>query len=242
MNWQRQLPLACAILGLGAAVYLPLWLHLRAADDGAYTRPRQPLDTLPLNFTLSAATPSESSRWMGARHPGTEAVRKQVPFADEVLYRYYSLESSGPVVVVYLAYSSSGEDRKHHPEICMREALGVPEDASGRTLVTLAGQSRQAQRFRFVPGSGRQVMIYYWHYTLPACDAGGLTWIQALHRRRKVSPPSVTVQVSTDATPDQLPAVEKGFLPALDAALRTDVLPEGTTVGCDRLPIVLLRH
>jgi hypothetical protein len=196
---------------------------------------------------MELRVPGKSSeaevRWAGVPHPNVADLRKQVAFAEDVLYRAYGTHASGPVAIVYVAYSPRGEDREHHPEICMREAAGVAEDTNGRAIVALDAEKRRpAQRFLFRPGPGRHLFMYYWHYTMPPRERGDLSWAQFLHRRMKSSPPSISVQVSTAVPPEQLSAVEKGFLPALDAALQAHVLPEGTAVGCERLPIVLLRR
>ena len=44
-----------------------------------------------------------------------------------------------------MVYSHKGEDRKHHPEVCVREAAGKPEDVSARA--TLALDAERPERF-----------------------------------------------------------------------------------------------
>ena len=120
---------------------------------------------------------------------------------------------------------------------------GAPEDTAARRVLYLdAAQKRPVQRFRFRTGNAEYTTVYYWHYTFAPLPREGLTLLQSLHQRLSRAAPSVTVQVATTAPPEQLALVETTFLPALDSALRAGPLPEQTTVDCQRLPILVLRH
>ncbi|MCI0464607.1 MAG: EpsI family protein [Gemmataceae bacterium] len=182
--------------------------------------------------------------WEGKAHPQQQGVRDRLPFqADDMLMRLYRSDASPHPVELYLVHSRAGEDRKHHPEVCLRDVAGAPEDPSARQIVYLdAEQKRPAQRFRFRTGTTEQTTVYYWHYTFSPLPREGQTFLQALHQRLSRPAPSVTVQVSTLAPPEQLAAVEQTFLPALDAALQAGQLPARTTVGYERLAILVVRE
>jgi hypothetical protein len=168
-----------------------------------------------------------------------EAVVKQVPFADDVLYRFY-LSKDEPPVTVYACHSHKGEDRNHHPEIWMREASGMPEDPTASARIPLdASGARLAQRFRFRTGTGSYTLVYNWHYTFPSEANKGETFLQSVHRRLAVSPPSITIQVSATGGAE---IIEREFLPALDTLMQQQVLPPGSEVGCDRIPITMVRR
>jgi hypothetical protein len=151
------------------------------------------------------------------------------------------VHTAKPVGVgLYMVYSRTGEDRKHHPEICIREVAGAPEDVSARGKVPLAEAGRACQRFRFLGRADQSTVVYYWHYRLPPAPADRSV-VQELHQRLAGSSPSVTVQVTLSGQrPDDLTLVETTLLPALDRAIRA-ATPDGTVVACDRIPIPLAR-
>lgn len=250
MGLDRRLKWVCLVLFLGAGASWGLHLHLQGGVP--FADARGTLNSVRANLAASFQVADKDTsklvktvemKWTGKEHPGREELLKQVAFADEVLYRYYIPERAGPVVQVYAAYSKTGEDRKHHPEICMREAAGKPEDMNFRKIIPLDAEGKQSvQRFRFLTGTSAHTIIYYWHCTFPMKVEEGQTGLQALHGRLNSRAPSLTVQVSTDASGEDLDLLERTFLPALQSALSESFLPAGTTVGCDRLPIVLLRY
>lgn len=230
---RRMLVAAGVTLALAAANGLLFW-HLQAAPAEFQQLTGKLADT-PLRFGDAAGG------WVG---------RDQVEYREhllpklqfnwsEVITRQY-LHTARPVGVnLYMICSPTGEDRKHHPEICVREVSGAPEDVSMRGKVPLSEDGRECQRFRFL-GRGGSTAIYYWHYRLPPAPAARST-IQELHQRLAGTAPSVTVQVSLSGdSPEHLALVEKTLLPALDRAIR-GVTPDGTVVGCDRIPIPLTR-
>lgn len=225
-------PTAAVVLIL--AVGLGLSAHLTAAEANTFPHARGSFEQIPLAFEPS---------WAGQELDDVrEQTRGKLPFqVDDLAYRGYQ-SADGVVAFVYLVHSRTGDDRLHHPEICMRDASGAPEDYRARTQVPLAAPDRKAQRFRFMVGGGRHTMVYYWNYTFPASTEPASP-IQAYHQRVGLSAPSVTVQVTTAGDdPRAVRAVEQTLLPNLDDALRRLVLPENTAVGCDRTPIVLDRR
>ena len=170
------------------------------------------------------------------------ATRAKLAFdVEDLTVRAYQ-STRGDHARLYMIHTRSGEDRKHHPEICVRDVSGAPEDLAFRRQVPLSGDGA-AQRFRFHTGPGRSMVMYYWHYTLAPDPAPGRTGLQRLHQELGVSAPSVTVQVSAAGDdPRAIEAIEGQLLPALDRAARERLLPKDTRTGCDRVPIGLSRQ
>ena len=142
-----------------------------------------------------------------------------------------------------MVYSRQGDDRKHHPEICIRDASGATEDFAARRRIALdADGERTVMRFRFQTGTSQYTTVYYWHYTLEALPRKQLTGLRRLYLRQNHPVPSITMQVSLVADLNELEAVEKGFLVAVDSAMRKEQLPATARMGCRRLPIALIRE
>jgi len=232
---RRMFVAAGVTLALAAGNGLLFW-HLHAAP-AEFLHLTAPLADTPLKF----GEPSDG--W-----EGEELVKYRqelLPKLDfdwtEVITRGYRHTGKPVGVHLYMVYSRTGEDRKHHPEICVREVSGAPEDVSARGKVPLADDGRECQRFRFLVRGGRSVVYYYWHYRLPPAPAAR-SIIQELHQRLAGTAPSVTVQVSLSGdSPADLALVEKTLLPALDRSIRS-ATPDGTAVGSNRIPIPLSRE
>jgi exosortase len=235
---------ANVLLAAGCCVSFALDRHMGLADGPAPTGLRRPLAELPEELIpppeLAQETDSVS---LGAWHsqPVAKATPSDVPFyADEWLTRYYAVPEAGLIARVFLAYSADGSDRQHHPEICLRDVSGWPEDRAARATLELNPAVRSpAARFRFYLGTSRPVTVYYWHYTVETPLPDGATWLQRLHRRLARGGPSLTVQVATNAHGEGLTRIERELLPALDEALRASHLPAGVRQGAERLPIRL---
>ena len=231
---------AC-VLAVAVGGQFALTVHVRSAGEVSFPSLAHPLDALPLTF---AAPATGGPGWAGANLPGArDAIAAKLPYhADDILVRGYR-EPGGAVVQLYMVHSRAGEDRKHHPEICIRDVSGAPEDLGFRRRVPLRPDgTAEAQRFRFQTGVGRSVVVYYWHYTLLPESKPGQTRLQAIHQRVGVVAPSVTVQVSTAGDdPRAIAAIEQQLLPALDAAAGS-ILPPGAQAGCNRVPIALERR
>lgn len=215
--------------------------HLRQAGEFSFPTLQAPLSAVPLKCVSEA---SGDVVWQGQEQSEAQlALRQRLPFrVDDLLLRTYR-HRSGTSARLYMVYSRAGEDRQHHPEICIRDVRGAPEDVAFRQQVPLepSGEA-QATRFRFWTGAGRFLVVYYWHYTLEPQATGGQSRLQAFHQRLGISSPSVTVQVSLPADePTVLAEAESVLLPALHAAMRQRVLPPTSRCGCDRLPIGLAR-
>lgn len=230
----RRMLAAAGITGVLAVGNGLLFWHLTSAP-AEYSHLLTPLADLPLTF----GTPEDG--WVGRENEERrQATLPQLKFDfREVLLRDYVHTSGRMGVSLYTIYSRTGEDRKHHPEICIREVSGAPEDVQMRAKVPLSETGRKGQRFRFRT-RGQATAVYYWHYRLPPAPAER-SMIQELHQRIAAVAPSVTVQVTLAGDREaDLKLVEATFLPALDRALRA-AAPDGTVVACNRVPIPLSR-
>jgi exosortase len=237
----RGLFAGAAVLGVAVAGQFALAAHLREAGELSYPTLDRKLESLP----LSVADPATGRpAWTGLDlSEARDAIRAKLPYAaDDLLVRAYR-NADGAVAQLYMVHSRVGEDRKHHPEICIRDVSGAPEDLNFRKRVPLQpGGEGEAQRFKFQTGVGRVSVVYYWHYTFKPTPLADQTALQTLHQRVGVAAPSVTVQLTTwTDDPKTLEAVERQLLPALDAAARGGVMPPGTEAGCTRIPIALAR-
>jgi hypothetical protein len=249
MSLGVRLMLVAGCLAAGLAAQLALERHLDAAAAGAYPELKRGLDDFPqavANPALPEPSPDNPwppATWYGEDRADREALRQKLDFADALCARTYHPEHVGVAVTLYMVYSRAGEDRNHHPEICIREVAGAPEELDGRALVYLdAAQERPVQRFRFRTSPTRSMTVYYWHYTLDPVFPAGQTSLQVLHQKLSHPAPSVTVEVSTYAQPVEQTAVERDFLVAVDALLQRDHLPATARIGCDRLPVGVIRE
>ena len=221
-----------------AAVFVAqiiLKVHLNSAGPDSFPLMRQPLADLPTQF---------GTGWRGEDRNDAAEIRKRLPFeTDDIALRDYRLTGTNLVVQVYAVHSRIGEDRKHHPEICIREVTGAPEELAERRMIALDPEEKRAvQRFVFRTASVGRTTVYYWHYTFLA-PATNNSFLQTLHQRLGEHPPSLTVQVLTTTNdPRELQEIETGFLPALDAALAAQSLPPTALIGATRLPVALMRE
>jgi hypothetical protein len=242
---KRRLLVLTALLGVTLLVQVGLTRHMRSGSANLYPMIRKDISQLPQ--TLAApdepASTTALARWVG-KDANPEEVRKHLPYTpNDLVSRHYQLQGTGLGVNLYLVHSRQADDRKHHPEICIRDVTGAPEDLEARQLVYLDADGRRpVQRFRFRTGASQYTTVYYWHYTFSPLPQEGRTFLQVLYQRMATPAPSLTAQVTTTARPEEVGAVEKTFLVALDQALQKDYLPPDTVIGCDRLPIALTRR
>jgi hypothetical protein len=245
MSLSARLVLINILLIAGFAAQWGLTMHLDHGVELIYPELRKPLADVPLGFPTDGKTvANECQGWIGKTNPHEELIRKQLPFAPDGLVSRTYVSCTAPISLnLYMVHSKRGEDRKHHPEICIRDVTGAPEDLSARKILHLNGdEERPIQRFRFHTGGTEDTTVYYWHLTFPRIPREGETNLQVLYQTVSKPPPSITVQVTTLAKMDELAAIEKTFLTELDRALRARHLPEGTLMRCDRLPIALIRQ
>lgn len=235
MSATSRIWLTAGFLGMALAAQTGLLLHMAYGPANSYEPLRKPLADLPVEISNSRG----EVVWQFEK-TGMESLLPRMPF--EPLDVYFR-RGAGPADVqfeTYIVHSKNGEDRKHHPEICVRDVQKLPEIESARAVVKLNGdEAKPVQRFCFRRGPDQEVTTYYWHYTFEPLPQGDQTWLQALHQTLSRSPPSVTVQVTTTAGPDRCAEIERTLLPELDRALRSEHLPKSVRMGCDRLPIAL---
>jgi len=243
MSLTARLLLINALVAVALAAQWGLNWHLQAGGPLGYADIRTPISQVPLVLSADGDA-QESGCWRGKTNPHEEIIRKQLPFVPEDLVsRTYVLDGSPLFVNLYLVYSRQGDDRKHHPEICIRDVAGAPEDVSARRILRLENdETRPVQRFRFRTSSTHHTTVYYWHYTFPRIARADESRLQVLHQRLSKPAPSITVQVSTLAEVGDLDDIEKNFLVALDRTMRNAHVPEGTLMGTDRMPIALIRR
>lgn len=240
---RRWLVAAAVVVGLLGLTTLFQW-HIAAGGKGSFPNNPGQFAQVPTEFLADDKTPL----WRGEELDKVrEETRKKLPFdADDLSYRGYQTVDGRFQALVYTVHSKIGEDRKHHPEICIREVSGAPEVPGGRKAVSLLGpdgpqDGPKAQRFRFSTGGGRSMAVYYWHYSVRPTDSQ-LDPLQRVHQAVGTGKPSVTVQLTTAGDdPRGLELVERTLLPKLHAALAEQVLPPNTPAGCDRLPVVFVR-
>jgi exosortase len=235
---RRWLPAAAGVGVLVALALLFEW-HISAGDQRSYPPMPGRFAQLPLDFPAGDTLPG----WRGKElEEEREETRAKLPFtADDLAYRGYVSTDGNVGARLYLVHSRIGEDRKHHPEVCIREVSGAPEVPNSRAQITLNGEGRVAQRFRYKVSGGQTVAVYYWHYTFqPSGDLSSP--FQQIHQGIGTEKPSVTAQLTAPGNdPRALELIEKSLLPQLDAALMNGILPPDTPAKCDRLPVVFVR-
>lgn len=195
----------------------------------------------PTGKSISFATlPTHLGSWTAHPHPEIDKVKQKSEFADDLLLRAY-VNDLGQAAAVYLVYSATGQDRQHHPEICLRDAGGAMEIKRDRMQIPIQSNTGlYAERFRYVRNR-QTTTVYYWHYTIMPTELNTLTALQRVHLRQQEGWPSVTVQVQTNMDdPHALRMIEISLLPTLHAILQ-ELLPDKTISGSARLSIRFLQ-
>lgn len=240
MTLNTRLLIAACILGLAVLAQYALQGHLDAVPQGVYPELADKLEAFPL-----ALGDSSVPSWQGVASGRLESIRKKLDFeVNGILSREYYPASGGPGVDLYMVYSRSAGDRKHHPEICMREASGYQQDFRADGIVYLDEEKkRPVQRMVFHTGGGTKTAVYYWHYSFEPTNTAGLSFLQLLQQKMSNPVPSITVQVASTAPLAELKeSVEKSLLPLIDATMQRDFIPFPNRVGCDRLPVGFVRE
>ena len=240
MTLTRRIWWTVAVLSVALIAQTGVLWHLKSGPANTFDELKQGFALVPLQITTTDDA-GRKSVWNGRTSPNEPQVRRALQFAaKDLILRRYRLADSDVELELYLVHSVEGEDRKHHPEICIRDVAGIPEDADGRKTIEIE-KGRPAERIVFRPNSNQSVTLYYWHYTFVPNNQPNQDGLQRLYQTFSRNPPSITVQVATSCAADRLPLVEKQFLSALDRMLRDHFLPKDTRIGCDRLPIGLTR-
>jgi EpsI family protein len=213
--------LVLGLLAAGTAGHYGLFGYLEAAGPLPVVELRRPLDELPRTL----------GPWQGQDRPIED---EALLYADAHLDRMYRHMPTGHTVQVWMAYSRTGEDRGHHPEICMAVA-GKPEDPQARKTLPLPGKGAPIQRYRF-GRPGEFQLVYYWYYTMKPPRAAGVSDLQRLYQRLRARPASVTIEVfSPEGLPEHRELAED-LVARLDAAVQELVGPEAVR-GSRRSPV-----
>ena len=198
--------------------------HLRAAAPLPAVPLAQPLATLPMQL----------GAWQGQDEPIDDPRHR---YADQHLRRIYVHPVTKQVVSVWGAFSGTGTDRGHHPEVCMAVA-GQAEDRTVRTTLDLPGGEQPVQQYRFGSG-GRAQWVFYWHYSMPAPPDAGLDAVQETYRRLHQRPASLTLEVFAPELGTGDVDAAREFVQLLDAAAQSIVGPAAVR-GSRRLPVALV--
>lgn len=211
---------------LGGALAGQQWLsrHLEAAG---------PLPSVPLCAPLSSL-PIELGPWQGVDVPIED---ERFLYADEHLQRTYYNAHRGRSVSVWIAYSTEGADRRHHPEVCM-DVAGKPEDASVRQALDVPGPGDRVQQFRFgTPGNWQ--WVFYWHYTLRPEDDEQIDSLQRAYQRLRKLPSSMTVEVFAPEQADDDVEPVRDFVRRLSVEAQLLAGPDAER-GSERLPVTVI--
>jgi exosortase len=245
----RRLLWAVGVLAVGVAAQFALGAHLHQAGEASYPPLVGRFESMhkEADGKIVIRNPETGMEvWVGQEmDEAREKTREKLTFqVDDLLMRFYARLDNRAVGQLYMVYSPAGEDRKHHPEICIRDVGGAPEDVAFRREVPLdADGTAHATRFRFRTGAGRSLVVYYWHYTPRPNPVPGQTALQTIHQRVGISAPSVTAQLTVPGDdPAAVEMVEQQLLPAIHREAIQKVLPPGTDTGCNRVPIGLSRQ
>ena len=228
MRTQSRVAVVAGTLGIALAAKTALFRHLEAAG---------PLPAVPLAKSLEAF-PQVLGPWRGGDLPPADA---RLLYGDERLSRVYSHGNRKQGVRLWMVYSATGEDRGHHPEVCMR-AAGMTENPRGRSVLPAAGHPQPIQQYLFGrPGEGEGLLGFYWHYTLAPPRDETTSPLQRAYRRCQHRPSSLTIEVFTPVVAEQDIEVARDFVRCVDRAIQTS-LPPGAVRGSERLPVFLVNE
>jgi hypothetical protein len=200
----------------------------------SYVTAPGPLPEVPLTKAL-ADLPLQLGEWEGTEREITD---EKLLYADQHLQRTYGHPGRRQILSVWLVYSREGEDRGHHPEVCMAVA-GKPEDVSGRAEIALPGHPAPVQQYLF-GARGDQQWVYYWHYTLLPPKGEELSELQRFYQRLHRRPSSMTLEVFAPEMAEGDGDAAREFVALLDAAIQEHL--GGTSVrGSRRTPVTVIR-
>ncbi len=159
-------------------------------------------------------------------------------YGDEYIQRDYTHATRGQTVALWTTYSHAGEDRGHHPEVCMVVA-GKREDASVRQTCPVGDDQDAVQQYRFAGPLGDRQWVFYWHFTMPPHDPPGITDFQKLYQRLRRRPSSLTIEVFAPEKRADDAEYAREFVSLVDRALAEHV---GSTAvrGNVRLPVTVV--
>lgn len=196
--------------------------HLQAAGDLMHMDLQRPLAELPL----------ELGDWRGVDQPVDESFQ----YADQHLQRVYEHRVRRQRLTLWVAYSKTGADRGHHPEVCMMVA-GKPEDRQARQVCEVSGAGAPVQQYRF-GRPGQYEWVYYWYYTMVPPAGPNVSEVQRLYQRLRSRPSSMTIEVFAPEHEDEDAEYSQEFVRLLDVHLREHAGAHALR-GSQRSPVVL---
>lgn len=208
------------------------WFSLHAFQS--HVQAPGPLPSVALQQSLESL-PRQLGDWEGTDRPVTDP---RSLYADQHLQRLYVNTKSQQSLLVWIAYSEQGEDRGHHPEVCMAVA-GRPEDPSARAAINVPGHAAPIQQYRFGTAGERQ-WVFYWHYTLVPRKTTETTELQRFYQRLHRRPSSVTLEVFAPERVNSDADGAREFVALLDKAIQPH-LGDTAVRGSQRLPVTVLR-
>jgi len=219
-------------LGLTFALLTGGWLGQWSLER--HVQAQGPSQVVPLARPL-AALPFELGDWLGVDE---EVENKLWLYGDEYVRRKYTHRTRHQDIFVWLVYSGEGEDRGHHPEICLRVA-GIAEDPAQRTTLAVDGHAAPVQQYRFGVVGATQ-WVFYWYYTLPSERLAELTDLQRFYQRLHRRPSSTTLEVFAPERDPEDGNYAREFVKLLDAAIQSHVGPNAVR-GSQRKPVAVIR-
>ncbi len=179
--------------------------------------------------------PTRLGDWRGIdREPDDD----QKLYGDQYIQRYYIHPSQEKTVALWLTYSQIGDDRNHHPEVCMT-AAGKREDRAARQTCPVEGSGNPPQQYRFEGPTGDRQWVFYWHYTLSLPDQNEAHPLQDLYRRLRRRPSSVTIEVFAPENSSSDLEFAQEFVRLVDSSLRNHVGPDAIR-GNQRLRVTVV--
>ena len=227
MRLSTRVAIVLGILGAALAAQAGLYWHVQAAGPLPQMPPAQPLQEFPLDL----------GEWHGREAAVTDL---RALYGDDHLNRKYGRADRQQTLWLWMVYSATGEDRGHHPEVCMRVA-GKPELPGGRRALMLPGHDEPVQQFQFGRAEeGERLCGFYWYYTLWPPENDDITAWQRAYQRFQRRPSSLTIEVFTQAFTEEDIEFAQEFVSAVDGALQP-YLPPGAVRGSKRLPVFVIQ-
>ena len=218
--YTRSLIVLVTTLG-SLALQLGLWWHVKAAGE---------LEDVALLRSLADSMPKQFGDWVGEDLEVAEIAQ----YGDDYFKRAYVNQKNGQQLSLWMVYSKTGEDRGHHPEICLTGA-GMAEDERARGKVEVPGHAAPIQQYLYGrPGSSQ--WIYYWYYTLKSPQKPGQSDLQQLYQKMQRRESSVTLEVFAPRMTQDSEQFAREFVVAVDKHMQGQ-LPKSAVRGSQRSPV-----
>jgi hypothetical protein len=192
MTALRRIWWAAGLLGVAFALQAGLLVHMIFGPTHTYPPLRKPFGELPAMMQVDQVG-KPPLVWTFETRAAESSIRSRLPFEPvDLIYRRGRAGELNLEADCYVVHGANGEDRKHHPEICVRDVQQIPELPEGRGIVLLGKDpKRPVQRFCFQNGPGEATTLYYWHYTFAPEKQMQQSWLPRPESFR-VPPPSAS--------------------------------------------------